>query len=185
MSGAVRFGRIFASSLKRRRPRPRDKWHLDEVFICIRGKLHYLWRAIDQKDHVLDILVQERWNANAGKRFFKRRLANLWYRPKRFVTDGLSSYEVAHRVILPEVRHRAGPFLNNRAENLRRPTHRREREMQWLKPPRQAQRFLSVHATIYGHFRPRRHLMDATRYHQTLAKAFQIWQQETCVQTAT
>jgi hypothetical protein len=40
----LRFGRAFASSLKRRRPRPGDKWHLDEVFVRIRGKLHCLWR---------------------------------------------------------------------------------------------------------------------------------------------
>jgi putative transposase len=44
----LRFGRLFANTLKRRRPRPGDKWHLDEVFLRIRGKLHYLWRAVDQ-----------------------------------------------------------------------------------------------------------------------------------------
>ena len=38
----LRFGRLFASTLKRRRPRPGDKWFMDEVFIRIRGKLHYL-----------------------------------------------------------------------------------------------------------------------------------------------
>ena len=59
----LRFGRLFANALKRRRPRPGDKWHLDEVFVRIRGKLHYLWRAVDQHGHVLDILVQSRRNA--------------------------------------------------------------------------------------------------------------------------
>jgi putative transposase len=59
----LRFGRQFASTLKRRRPRPGDKWFMDEVFIRIRGKLHYLWRAVDQDGHVLDILVQSRRNA--------------------------------------------------------------------------------------------------------------------------
>jgi len=39
---SVRFGRMFASSLKRRRPRPGDKRHLNEVFIRIQGRLHYL-----------------------------------------------------------------------------------------------------------------------------------------------
>ena len=29
----LRFGRIFANTLKRRRPQPGDKWHMDEVFI--------------------------------------------------------------------------------------------------------------------------------------------------------
>lgn len=59
----LRFGRLFANTFKRRRPQPGDKWFLDEVFIRIRGKVHYLWRAVDQEGHVLDILVQSRWNA--------------------------------------------------------------------------------------------------------------------------
>src|SRR5688500_2356364 len=36
---SLRFGRAFANVLKCRRPRPGDKWHLDEVFIC--GKVYY------------------------------------------------------------------------------------------------------------------------------------------------
>jgi putative transposase len=50
--------------------------------------------------------------------------------------------------------------------------------MQKFKSPEQAQRFLSSHAMIYGHFRPRRHLMPAARYRRVRAKAFQAWQQE-------
>ena len=45
---SLRFGRLFANTLKRRRPKPSDKWFMDEVFIHIRGKLHYFWRAVDQ-----------------------------------------------------------------------------------------------------------------------------------------
>jgi DDE superfamily endonuclease len=83
----------------------------------------------------------------------------LGYKPRRLVTDGLRSYDVAQRAILPEVRHRTSRYLNNRAENSHRPTRRRERQMQRFKSDGQAQRFLSAHAMIYGHFRPRRHLM--------------------------
>jgi putative transposase len=42
---SLRFGRIHAKTLKRRRPKPGDKWFLDEVFVRIRGKLHYLARG--------------------------------------------------------------------------------------------------------------------------------------------
>ena len=56
--------------------------------------------------------------------------------------------------------------------------------MQRFKSPEQAQRLLSSHAMIYGHFRPWRHLMSADRYWRARARAFQIWQQETCVQIA-
>ena len=40
-----KFGESFANRLRRRRPRPGDKWYLDEVFIRINGVQHYLWRA--------------------------------------------------------------------------------------------------------------------------------------------
>jgi transposase-like protein len=56
----------------RRRPRPGDKWHLDEVFVKINGITHYLWRAVDQHGNVLDVLVQSRRNAKAAKRFFRK-----------------------------------------------------------------------------------------------------------------
>jgi putative transposase len=55
---SLRFGRAYAKTLKRRRPQPGDKWFFDEVFVRIRGKLHYLWRAVDQHGNVLDVLVQ-------------------------------------------------------------------------------------------------------------------------------
>ena len=118
------------------------------------------------------------------KRFFKRLLAGLGFKPRRIITDGLRSYGVARREILPEVRHRSSRYLNNRAENSHRPTRRRERQMQRFKSPEQAQRFLSAHAMIHGHFRPRRHLMTAARYRRARADAFRVWRQETCARTA-
>ncbi len=153
-----------------------------QVFLKINGALHYLWRAVDQNGVVLDILVQERRNAAAAKRFFKRLLVGLKCRPRRIVTDGLKSYGVAHRELMPDVQHRTSRYLNNRAENSHRPTRRRERQMQRFKSSEQAQRFLSAHAMIYGHFRPRRHLMTAAQYRRARTKAFRIWRQETCVQ---
>jgi len=180
----IRFGADFARRLGRHRPRPGDTWRLDEVFLRINGERHYLWRAVGQHGVVLDILVQDRRNATAAKRFFKRLLAGLKFKPKQLVTDGLRSYGAARREVMPEVRHRTGRHLNNRAENSHRPTRRRERQMQRFKSPAQAQRFLSVHAMICGHFRPRRHLMPAADYRRARAKAFRIWRQETRAQMA-
>lgn len=180
----TKFGGDLAKRLKRRRPPPGDTWHLDEVFIRIRGVRHYLWRAVDQHGVVLDILVQERRNGAAAKRFFKRLLHGLKYIPRRLITDGLRSYGVAHRAVFPDVRHRTSRYLNNRAENSHRPTRRRERQMQRFKSSEQAQRFLSAHAMISGHFRRRRHLMTAARYRHARAKAFRVWRQEICVHQA-
>ena len=62
-SWCAKFGPDYAKQLRRRRPRPGDKWHFDEVFVKINGTTHYLWRAVDQHGTVLDILVQSRRNA--------------------------------------------------------------------------------------------------------------------------
>ncbi len=141
-----KFGPEFAKRLRRRRPQPGDTWHLDEVFVRIRGVLHYIWRAVDQHGVVLDILVQEKRDGAAAKRFLKRLLRGLQYKPKRLVTDGLRSYGVAHRTLLPDIKHRTSRYLNNRAETSHRPTRRRERQMQRFKSRDQAQDFLSAHA---------------------------------------
>src|ERR1700710_2214279 len=178
-----KFAASFTDRLRRRRPRPGDKWHMDEVFIRIQGVQHYLWRAVDQDGVVLDMLVQARRDAQAAKRFFKRLLTGLQYEPRVIVTDKLRSYGVAQRQVLPGVEHRQSRYLNNRAENSHRPTRRRERQMQRFKSPEQAQRFLSAHAFIHGHFHPQRHLTTARRYRAARSVAFRVWDQETCVQT--
>ncbi|MBA8948255.1 transposase-like protein [Streptomyces calvus] len=56
----AKIGQIYAPGLRRRRPRPGDKWHLDEVFVKINGEVKYLWRAVDADGAVLGILVQNR-----------------------------------------------------------------------------------------------------------------------------
>jgi putative transposase len=96
----LKFGSDFARRrLRRRRPQPGDTWHLDEVFIRIKSVLHYLWRAVDQHNVVLDILVQDRRNGTAAKRFFKHLQATT---PRH----SLRSYGAAQRAIMPDVRHR-------------------------------------------------------------------------------
>ena len=171
----LRFGRAFANALKRRRPRPGDKWYLDEVFLRIGGKQHYLWRAVDQHGTVLDILVQSRRNAKAAKRVFKKLLKGLRYVPRVIVTDKLKSYGAAKRTILPAVEHRQSRYLNNRAEVSHQPARRRERQMQRFKSPRHAQRFLSSQGQIHNLFQLRRHLLTARDHRAARDRAFQRW----------
>ena len=95
-----RFGPHFANCVRRDRPRPNDKWHLDEVVISIRGKKHWLWRAIDAEGDVLDILVQTRRNAKAAKRFLKRLIAQFG-EPRVVITDKLRSYVKPIKTLAP------------------------------------------------------------------------------------
>jgi putative transposase len=179
-----KFGQDDANELRRRRPRPGDKWHLDEVFLTIHGVRHYLWRAVDQDGHVLDILVQSRRDKKAAKKFFRKLLKRLTYVPRVSITDKLKSYGAAKREILPGVEHRQHRYLNNRAENSHQPTRQRERRMQRFKSAGHAQRFLSAYGPIAQHFRPRRYRLSAADYRQEMRHRFDTWQAITSLPAA-
>jgi len=70
----LKFGQTYANGLRDKSPRPGDRWHLDEVFLKINGRIHYLWRAVDHDGDVLDILVQSRRDTKAAKKFFRKLL---------------------------------------------------------------------------------------------------------------
>jgi putative transposase len=180
----LKFGQTYANEVRRRRPRCGDKWHLDEVFLTINGKRHYLWRAVDQHGNVLDILVQSRRDKKAAKRFFCKLLKGLEYVPRVIITDKLASYAAAKREILPSVEHRQHKGLNNRAENSHQPTRQRERTMRGFKSAGHAQRFLSAFGPISDHFRPRRNRLHAAEYRATMQGRFQVWNELTGVQRA-
>src|SRR5687767_6555874 len=96
-----RFGQAFAVRVRRRRPRPYDKWHVDEVQPKMHGRRYWVWRAVDQEGVVLDICVQERRNQAAAEAFFQRLATGLGYRPRVLVTDKLASYPPAVPRVLP------------------------------------------------------------------------------------
>jgi len=147
---------------------------MDEVFIRIRGMLHYLWRVADQRGHVLDILVKSRRNAKTVRRFFRELLRGVQYVPRVIVTDKLRSYAAAKREILPEVERRLSRYLNYRVELSHQATRRRERQMQRFKSARYAHRFLSTHSRIHNHVQLRRHRLTATALRASRDAALQI-----------
>src|SRR4028118_1036139 len=160
----LKFGQQYANELKRRRPQPGDKWHLDEVFLTIQGKTAYLWRAVDQHGTVLDILVQSRRNKATAKKFFRKLLKGCEYVPRVLITDKLGSYEAAKRDVMPSVEHRRHKRLNNRAENSHQRTRQRERTKRRFKSAGHAQRFLSAFGPIREHFCLQRHRLGAEEY---------------------
>jgi transposase-like protein len=149
---ALKFGRAYAARIRQRGPRPSDRWHLDEVFIRIGGKIHYLWRAIDDEGEVLDIIVQPRRDRKAALKLMRRLLKRQGYLPDAIVTDRLRSYGAALRDLGLTDRHVTGGRSNNRAEVSHQPTRRRERQRRGFRSPGSAQRFLATHADVYDHF---------------------------------
>ena len=60
------FGPMIAVDLRKRRPKPRTTWHLDQVYLKIDGRMVYLWRAVDAEGEVLDVLVQSKRNKHSA-----------------------------------------------------------------------------------------------------------------------
>ena len=170
----ARFGVQFARKVRRDRPEPADKWYLDEVVVAIKGKKHWLWRAVDANGDVLDILIQSRRNKAAAMRFF-RKLFKTWGQPRVIITDKLRSYGAAKTDLAPGIEHRQHKGLNNRSEASHRHTRRREKVMGRFKSPGQAQRFLSVHDQTATLFRPKRHRLSARSYRHAQSDAFDLW----------
>jgi putative transposase len=179
------FGQSYANELRRRRPRPGGRWHLDGVFLTIRGARHYLWRAVDRDGRVLDTLVQRRRNKKAAKTFFRKRLKGLTHVPRVIITDQLKGYGAAKRALLSGVEHRQSRSLNNRCEHSHRPTRRREYRMRGLKSAGHAQLFLSTYGPVAQHFRPRRHLLVAAAYREGMRHRFASWAATTGTERAT
>ena len=129
-----RFGPIFAGEIRKRRvthvrSHPQWRWHLDEVFVKVNGKLRYLWRAVDHEGEVLEAVVTAKRDKAAALKFLKR-IMKRYGRPRKIVTDGLCSYSAAMKEIGNADRQEVGRRLNNRAENSHQPFRRRERAMQ-------------------------------------------------------
>src|ERR1700731_400801 len=175
-----KFGKGFAHRVKAARRKPGSTWHLDEMFVTLRGEPHLLWRAVDEHGAELDILLQKRRDKAAAKRFFKRVLRSSPV-PRKIVTDQLRSYPAAKDEIpeLANVKHvfvKASTRLNNRAENRsHQPTRERERRMRGFRDPNRTQAFLSSFGPVRQHFALKRHLLRASRYRKQLGERFAAW----------
>ena len=170
-----KFGLKYVRRLKKKHQGYGDTFFIDEVFVRIDGKQHYLWRAVDQDGEIVDVFLQRRRDGKAAKRFFKRLLKAHRMEPRKIVTDKLRSYGVAHRELIPDTIHDTSQYANNRAELSHQPTRVRERGMRRFKSMQQAQRFLTVHAAVYNLFNLGRHLVSAKNYRFFRLRAFASW----------
>ncbi len=175
-----KFGPSYARTLRRRQGRLGDIWHVDELFVTIRGQRYYLWRAVDQDGDVLDILVTRHRDRRAAKRLFRKMLKHQERPPLQLVTDKLRSYPAAHREVFPSVTDRTGQYENNRAEVSHQHTREQERQMRRFKSAAQAQQFLSVHGPIHNLFRVGRHHLKAIHHRLLRVRAFTDWKTATC-----
>lgn len=139
-----KFGPLIARRLRKRRPSPSPRWHLDEVVCWIGGRRMYLWRAVDDEGEVLDLVVQRRRDNEAALKLLGRLLRNQPVEPERITTDGLASYGSALRELGLKHLHRPGRLReNNRVENSHLSIRRRERKQQGFESQASARRATS------------------------------------------
>ncbi|KGV18437.1 IS6 family transposase [Burkholderia pseudomallei] len=178
-----KFGAAFARRVKAAGRKPGRTWHLDEMFVNLRGEPWLLWRAVDEHGAELDILLQKRRDKAAAKRSFQRVLRSC-PAPCNIVTDQLRSYPAAKAGIpeLANVKHvfvKAAARVNNRAENSHQPTRKRERRMRGFRDPKRTQAFLASFGPIRQHFALKQHLLRASLYRKHLAVRFSTWREFT------
>ena len=177
----AKFGEQYAEALRRRGRRPGRTWHLDEAATRVGGRLHWLWRAVDEHGQTLDVLLQARRDTAAAERFFRRLLAGAGgVLPERVTTDKLSSYAAA-LALVPEMRGvehvqvRAARRCNNRVEQAHQPTRLRERVMRRFRSAGSAQRFLEAFTRVSNLFRPGRHRLAAAAYRAAMRERTATW----------
>lgn len=134
---------------------------------------------VDQDGYELDILVQDRRNKKAAKRFFKKLLKGLQYSPRVIVTDKLKSYAAAKKEIMPRVEHRQHIYLNNLAENSHQPTRNKERQLMKFKSSKQAQLLLFPMGQINNLFKTHRHKIHANEFRTNFLRSKNEWLQIT------
>ena len=141
---------------------PVDRWHLDQVFVKVNGKLCYLWRAVDHEGEVLESVVTAKRDKAAAVKFLKR-IMKKYGRPRKIVTDGLRAYSAAMKRSATPIARRsaAGSTI---APNSHQPFRRRERAMQRFRSMKTLQKFSSVHAQVHNHFNHERHLITRQAY---------------------
>ncbi len=156
-----RFSDKFAKSIqkKRRYHHSNWSWHLDEVFVKIKGKRYYLWRAVDHEGEVLEAYVSKKRNKKAALKFL-RKIIRRYGKPEAIITDRMASYKAALRELSMLRLQKIGRYLNNRAENSHLIFRRRERAMKYFKSMRSLQQFASIQSHIYNHFNKEKYLSN-------------------------
>jgi putative transposase len=178
-SWVLKFGPALARALRRCRPRPSDRWHLDEMVVRIAGAHMYLWRAVDHEGEVLEIQVQRRRDKRAAVKLMRKLPRKQGFAPQKVTTDKLRSYGAAFRHLGLSCDHEQGLRQNNRAENSHQVVRRRERKMQRFKSAAPAQRFLSMHAAVHNTFNLQRYLVSRSTLRIFRSEAAAQWRTAT------
>jgi transposase-like protein len=110
-----RFTPLLIDAARPCRHAPGDRWFVDETFVKIAGRWVYLYRAIDQFGQVIDVLVSEKRDLAATRRFFTRALQH-GLSPVEVTTDRAVAYVRVLDELVPAACHITEQYRNNPIE---------------------------------------------------------------------
>ncbi|MCP2323523.1 transposase-like protein [Hamadaea flava] len=154
----------FRHSIAGRRPRaarfgrhsPSDRWFVDETYVKVHGVWRYLYRAVDQHGQIIDVLVSDRRDAAAARKFFHRALSTLKVTPTEVVTDAAAVYPAVLEELIPSAWHHVERYANNPIEADHSQLKHRLRPMRGLRTDKTAQVIIAGHAFMQnlrrGHY---------------------------------
>ena len=150
-----RFTPLLIDAARPCRHAPGDRWFVDETYAKIAGRWVYLYRAIDQFGQVIDVLVSEKRDMSATRRFFTRALEH-GPSPTEVTTDRAAAYPRVLDELVPVACHITEQYANNRIEADHGRLKSRLRPMRGLKQLRCARVISAGHAFIQnirrGHY---------------------------------
>ena len=107
-----KFGPALSEEIRRYRKPVGTTWLVDETYVRIRGRWHYLYRGVDSDGQVLDCWLSRTRDLAAAQAFFRRTISSTGCAPEHVVTDKAAFYPSAIRTCAPGARHTATGFYS-------------------------------------------------------------------------
>jgi transposase, IS6 family len=166
-----RFTPLFVEVARPARHAAGDRWFVDETYVKVAGRWRYLYRAIDQYGQVIDVLLSERRDTAAARRFFTRAL-RYGPAPIEITTDRAPAYLRVLDDLVPAALHVTEQYANNAVEADHGRLKARLRPMRGLKRLRSAAVIAAGHAFVQNLRRGHYELTTEVPSSQRLAAAF-------------
>jgi len=151
-----RFTPLLIDAARPCRHAPGDRWFVDETYVKVAGAWRYVYRAVDQFGQVIDVLLSEKRDLAAARRFFTRALNTTTLTPVEVITDKAAVYPGVLEELAPGAWHHTEPYANNRIEADHSQLKRRLRPMRGLKTDRAARIVTGGHGFVQnirrGHY---------------------------------
>ena len=171
-----KLGPVIAKELKKKKTNAplKWRWHIDEVFVKIKGVTHYLWRAVDHEGTVIDCYVSRRRNKRAALKFLRKAVSKN-EPPKCNVTDKLRSYKAALREMNMLGIHDTRQYKNNQIENSHLHFRRREKMMNKFRLAKSLQKFTAIQSAFQNHFNHQRHSENREHFKDLRQASVDVW----------